>query len=125
MAPLWALPYPDPRGGPDYTFCYLVTAKHVLRDFDEELLRKVRVRLNLQGDDPGVEFDKDVPVSDENGKLLWFASEDEAVDLAVLPFYLCCPTGRSLTLRRYRYRCTLTMRHSNRSLFPRETVYIS
>jgi hypothetical protein len=77
--------YTDPRGGPDFTFCYLVTAKHVLRDFNEKLLPKVRLRLNLQGDDAGVEFDKDVAVSDETGKLLWFASKDEAVDLAVLP----------------------------------------
>ena len=45
----------------------------------------VHVPEGMVGDDPGVEFDKDVSVSDENGRLLWFASKDEAVDLAVLP----------------------------------------
>ena len=82
--------YPDQRGGPDYAFAYLVTAKHVLRDFDGTFLRKINVRVNLKSPKGGsyVDFIKDVPVSDENGQLLWYHSAndaDEAVAVNCLP----------------------------------------
>jgi hypothetical protein len=83
--------YPDPRGGPTYGFAYLVTAKHVLRDFDGKFLPKLKVRMNLKKptDDTGVDFIADVPVADANGNLLWFQDEkdptNEAVVLPLLP----------------------------------------
>jgi hypothetical protein len=83
--------YPDTRVGPNFEFVYLVTAKHVLRDFDGTFLPKVKVRLNLRkpnGDDE-VEFVDDIPVTDGNGDLLWFHdknnSADETVVLPLLP----------------------------------------
>jgi hypothetical protein len=39
--------YPDPRGGTNYGYTYIVTAKHVLKDEAEnKYLRKVRIRMN-------------------------------------------------------------------------------
>jgi hypothetical protein len=82
--------YPDKRGGPDYGFVYLVTAKHVLRDFDGKFLRSVDVRVNLKSPeaDSRVSFIRNVPVSDEHGKLLWYHGSkeaDEAVAVDCLP----------------------------------------
>lgn len=80
--------YPEPRGGPDFGFFYLVTAKHVLKDADGSFLRTIRVRLSLKSPigDRGYEFVDDVPVADERGRLIWFSHDDPAVDVAVLPF---------------------------------------
>jgi hypothetical protein len=83
--------YPDPRGGPVPSHVYLVTAKHVLRDFDGAFLPKLKVRLNLSNPigDKGVDFLDDVPVADEKGQLVWFQDEtdstNEAVMLPLLP----------------------------------------
>jgi hypothetical protein len=72
--------YPDKRGGDDYGFFYFVTDKHVLRDLDGTFLRSVSLRVNLVSPKQGssVDFIKDLPVSDENGKLLWYHSSDDA-----------------------------------------------
>ena len=80
--------YPDKRGGPDYLFSYLVTAKHVLRDSDGKFLRAVNLRLNLKSaSGKGIEFVKDIPVSDANGSLLWFHDlKDNGDEAVVLPF---------------------------------------
>ena len=78
--------YPDPRGGPTYGFVYLVTAKHVLRDYDGTFLPKLRVRLNLKkpnGDEACAYLD-DVPVADTKGNLLWFHNENNAADETVV-----------------------------------------
>jgi len=78
--------YPDSRGGLDYGFVYLVTAKHVLRDANGKFFRKVDLRMNAKSQ--GVEFIKDIPVSNESEQLLWYHSEkdaDEAVALDFLP----------------------------------------
>jgi hypothetical protein len=80
--------YPDVRLGPDKGFVYLVTAMHVLRDSDGKFLPHIRVRLNLQHPDAdGREYDfvENVPVTDKDGKLLWFHS-GTGEDLAVYPF---------------------------------------
>ena len=79
--------YPDPRGGPDYSFVYLVTAKHVLRDFSGTFLPKLKLRLNLKSpsEQTGFDFITEVPVRNKNGDLLWFHTEKETDDLAVLP----------------------------------------
>lgn len=82
--------YPDTRGGPDWVFVYFVTAKHVLKDTDGTFVKKIRVRLNLLQEQNGVDFDyQDVPVSDEQGRLIWFQdandSSDEAVAIPLLP----------------------------------------
>ncbi len=80
--------YPDPRGGPAYNFTYLVTAKHVLRDYDGTFLPKLKVRLNLKTL-TDVDFIADVPVADANGNLLWLQDEkdptNEAVAFPLLP----------------------------------------
>lgn len=86
----FVIKYPDPRGGPDFGFIYLVTAKHVLRDFDGTFLRKLKVRMNLKKptDDTGVGFITDVPVADANGNLLWLHDEKDPTNEAVaLPFF--------------------------------------
>src|SRR6202021_1846817 len=65
---------------------YLVTAKHVLRDANGKFFRKVDLRMNAKSQ--GVEFIKDIPVSNESEQLLWYHSEkdaDEAVALDFLP----------------------------------------
>ena len=40
--------YPDARGGPDYGFFYVVTAKHVLKDPRGAFLKEIKLRLNLK-----------------------------------------------------------------------------
>ena len=77
--------YPDPRGGPDYSFSYVVTAKHVLKDQDGTYLKKIRLRVN-QRNGGAADFTDDIPVSDDQGRLQWFHDNDEAVDVAALPF---------------------------------------
>jgi hypothetical protein len=79
--------YPDPRGGSEFGFFYLVTAKHVLKDSDGKFLKSVKIRLNLK-DTGGFDF-LDVPVTDEGGTPLWFMdgqdSSDEAAAYPLLP----------------------------------------
>ena len=79
--------YADRRGGPEYQFSYLVTAKHVLQDIDGSFLSSVSIRLNSKsaGGDTKVGFMRDIPVTDAQGFLLWFHSEDEAEDVVALP----------------------------------------
>ena len=82
--------YPDQRGGPDFGFVYVVTAKHVLRDFDGTFLRTVDIRLNLKvpKGDSQVDFIKDLAVSDASESLLWYHGvndADEAVAVDCLP----------------------------------------
>jgi hypothetical protein len=79
--------YPDKRGGDDYGFNYLVTAKHVLKDTDGTYLKSVKLRLNLITPENGSSFAfGDVPVIDENSKSLWFEDkEDQQNDVAILP----------------------------------------
>src|SRR5579872_980551 len=78
--------YPDTRGGPDFGFFYFVTAKHVLRDIDGSFLSSVRLRLNLKSSaaDPGFDF-INVPVTDKNGNLLWFHTDNDADDVVAFP----------------------------------------
>lgn len=82
--------YPDVRGGPEFSFFYLVTAKHVLRDSDGKLLRSVRVRANLKSSegDSQIEFANDIPVSDANGNLLWYHGTNEADEAVAIDFLL-------------------------------------
>jgi hypothetical protein len=82
--------FPDARGGPDYTFVYFVTAKHVLRDFDGSFLRTVKLRVNLKTTvgSSQVDFTEDIPVSDENGKLLWFHGKNESDEAVAFPLLL-------------------------------------
>jgi len=79
--------YPDRRGGPNYQFSYVVTAKHVLQDSDGSLLSSVSIRLNLKSPagDTDVGFIPDIPVRDAQGFLLWFHSQDQAEDVVALP----------------------------------------
>ncbi|MGB9203699.1 MAG: hypothetical protein WCB94_06940 [Terriglobales bacterium] len=83
--------YPDKRGGPTFGFCYLATAKHVLRDFDGTFLSKLKVRLNLKKPvgDIEVDFVNDVAVTDASANLLWLHDDkdpaDEAVAIPLLP----------------------------------------
>jgi hypothetical protein len=76
--------YPDPRGGKDYGFTYVVTAKHVLKDEPErKYLDKVRIRMNNKNG-VGVAF-ATLDVSDSNGSLKWFDDKDDPnADIAVL-----------------------------------------
>lgn len=68
--------YPDPRGGADYGFIYMVTAKHVLKDeLEGKYLDKVRLRMNKK-DGSGVAF-AEIPVSDRQGTLLWLDDKDD------------------------------------------------
>jgi len=76
--------YPDARGGADYGFVYLVTAKHVLKDADGSFLREVKLRVNLK-DGRGSEFIAEIPVSDAQGTLLWFHDGDNVIDIAAMP----------------------------------------
>ena len=76
--------YPDSRGGPDYGFMYLVTAKHVLKDADGGFLKEIKLRVNLN-DGKRSEFITSLPVSDINGNLAWFHDANEAVDVATMP----------------------------------------
>lgn len=83
--------YPDVRGGPDFNFCYIVTAKHVLRQLNNGgFLPSVKVRLNLRNPTPDQGFDfVDIPVADQQGNLLWLHNRsnerDEAVAFPLLP----------------------------------------
>jgi hypothetical protein len=79
--------YPDSRGGPNYAFMYVVTAKHVLRDADGSFLKEIRLRLNLLSPtaQQRCDFITGIPVSDEKGNLIWFHDADEAVDVAAFP----------------------------------------
>jgi hypothetical protein len=79
--------YADHSHGSRSEFSYLVTAKHVLKDVDGTFLPRVTIRLNLRSPvgDSAVGFIRDIPVTDAQGFLLWFHSEDEAEDVAVLP----------------------------------------
>lgn len=79
--------YPDRRGGPSYKVSYMVTAKHVLQDTDGSFLPSVSIRLNLKptAGDTDVGFIRDIPVTDAQGLLLWFHSEDQAEDVVALP----------------------------------------
>jgi hypothetical protein len=81
--------YPDARGGSDYGFGYLVTAKHVLKDNDGTFLKDISVRLNLAQTSGSLAFESvnNIPVADAQGQLTWFHdTTDDAVDVAVLPF---------------------------------------
>ena len=94
--------YPDPRGGPDFAFVYLVTAKHVLQDTDGTFLRELSLRMSLEQpiDGKQIEFLAQIPVTDDNGHLIWFRDQlDAATDVAILPLlpdrskfdYKCIP----------------------------------
>jgi hypothetical protein len=76
--------YPDSRGGPDYGFVYLVTAKHVLKDADGSFLKDIKLRVNLN-DGKGSDFITSIPVSDASGNLVWFHDTNDAVDVAATP----------------------------------------
>jgi hypothetical protein len=75
--------YPDSRGGPDYGFIYIVTAKHVLKDeLVDKYLKSVRIRMNKR-DGAGIAL-TDIDVSDADGKLRWFDDKDDPnADIAV------------------------------------------
>ncbi len=79
--------YPDSRGGPDFGFMYLVTAKHVLRDSDGTFLKEIKLRIDLKKPENGnqLEFIEHIPVSDDGRTLHWFTDNDNAVDVAALP----------------------------------------
>lgn len=79
--------YPDARGGPDYGFFYVVTAKHVLKDPRGAFLKEIKLRLNLKQAKNGsfVDFIPPIPVADAQGKLTWFHDPDDAIDVAALP----------------------------------------
>jgi hypothetical protein len=78
----------DSRAGPGFGFTYLVTAKHVLRDFDGTFLRTVNARVNLKSPkgDSQVEFMRDIPVSSARGKLLWYHGPNEADEAVAIDF---------------------------------------
>ena len=76
--------WPEPRGGPNWGYLYFVTAKHVLRDTDQKFLKTIRVRLNLSSQEGGRNFDyEEIPVSDDQGNLVWFQDPDDPRDEAV------------------------------------------
>jgi hypothetical protein len=79
--------YSDRSLGPGHNFSYLVTAKHVLLDVDGTFLPSIAIRLNLKSPvgDSEIGFIRDIPVTDAPGTLLWFHSEDQAEDVAILP----------------------------------------
>jgi hypothetical protein len=81
--------YPDSRLGSDRAFGYLVTAKHVLKDYDGSFLKEIRIRLNLSAPvgQQLCEFLTGIPVADAQGRLIWFHDSDDAVDVAALPFF--------------------------------------
>ncbi len=80
--------YPDSRGGPEFAFGYVVTAKHVLKDSDGTYLKQISIRLNLTH--PMEELGTGsitLPVIDDGGEnLIWFHSSDDAIDVAAFPF---------------------------------------
>jgi hypothetical protein len=78
--------YPDPRGGPEYGFGYLVTAMHVLKDTDGSFLKEVKVRLNLIQPSEGKQCEfLQLPVSDDGVNLRWFRDTNTANDVAIAP----------------------------------------
>jgi hypothetical protein len=79
--------YPDDRGGPNYGFVYVVTAKHVLKDADGRFLKEIRLRVNLlsPSGEKAYDFIEPIEVSNDRGELTWLHDEDEAVDVAALP----------------------------------------
>jgi hypothetical protein len=78
--------YPDLRGGPEYGFVYLVTAKHVLKDLDGSFLKEIKIRLNFKEPVNGKQCDfGPVRVTNDDGNLLWFQDTDDATDVAVIP----------------------------------------
>src|SRR5260370_32710026 len=81
--------YPDRRLEAGHSFCYLVTAKHVLQDVDGTFLASITVRLHLKWPtrDSQVGCIRDIPVTDDQRNLLWFHSEDQAEDVVVLPLF--------------------------------------
>jgi Trypsin-like peptidase domain len=88
--------YPDPRLGADGGFTYIVTAKHVLKDeFEKRYLDRVRIRLNKK-DGTDVAF-ADIPVSDKDGKLIWFDDKDDPnADVAIAP---CLPDSNKVDFK--------------------------
>jgi hypothetical protein len=77
--------YPDKRGGEDYSFFYLVTAKHVLKDADGGFLKSITIRLNMVKSENGSSVGSaEVPVTDPSGKLLWFEDKDDPQNDVVL-----------------------------------------
>lgn len=78
---------PDERRGSSRTDVYLVTAKHVLQDADGSFLPSVKIRLNLSSPAGDSEFGfiSDIPVTDPEGNLLWFHSENQADDVVAIP----------------------------------------
>jgi hypothetical protein len=87
MGTVFFVTYPDARGGPDFQFAYIVTAKHVLKDADGSFLKSLDLRLNLRS--PGAEgydFIREIPVTDDRGNLVWLRDPDDAVDVAALPY---------------------------------------
>ena len=64
-----------------------MTAKHVLKDADGSFLREVKLRVNLK-DGIGSEFIVGIPVSDAQGKLMWLHDDNDAIDVALMPFPL-------------------------------------
>lgn len=79
--------YPDARGGPDYSFGYIVTAKHVLRDADGSYLKSIKLRVNLLKPEPNSDLTfGEIRVTDDQGHLLWFEDkEDPQNDVVVTP----------------------------------------
>jgi hypothetical protein len=59
----------------------------VLQDSDGSFLPSVSIRLNLKSaaSDTAVGFIQNIPVTDAQGSLLWFHSDDEAEDVVALP----------------------------------------
>jgi hypothetical protein len=80
--------YPDARGGPAFTFGYLVTAKHVLKDSDKTYLKEIRIRLNLKNTSADHSTETiTLPVSIDGKTLIWLHDDDDdAIDIAAIPF---------------------------------------
>ena len=81
--------YPNQGRGSRYKVSYLVTAKHVLQDADGSFLPNVKIRLNLKYPvgDSEFGFITDIPVTDAQGHLLWFHSENQAEDVVATPLF--------------------------------------
>jgi hypothetical protein len=90
--------YPSQSRGSRYNFSYLVTAKHVLQDADGSFLPNVKIRLNLRFPvgDSELGFIGDIPVTDAQGNLLWFHSENQAEDVVATPLL---PDNREFEFR--------------------------
>ncbi len=81
--------YPDIRLGPDRSFIYLVTAKHVLKDTDGKYLKEITVRLNFKEPKAEVGYGniEHIPVADPNNTehTVWLQDSNVAVDVAAFP----------------------------------------